>query len=93
VPVVEIVVTPDIKSTEESGIAPETVSKSKKKSKKKSANKSTEPEMPVAVETTIETQEVSASPPFVEIEVPENKEIEVKEEGKFSILKLATFVN
>lgn len=82
VPIVEIIVTPDIKSTEESGIAPETAAKSKKKSKKKSANKSTEPEMPVAVETTIETQEASASPPFVEIEVPENKQNEVKEELK-----------
>lgn len=91
-PVVEIIVTADTKSTEESGIVAETVSKSKKKSKKKSANKSAEPEMPVAVETTIETQEVTASPQFVEIEVPENKENEVKEEGKLSILKLAAFM-
>jgi hypothetical protein len=91
VPIVEIIVTPDIKSTEESGIAPETVAKSKKKSKKKSANKSTEPEMPVAVEATLESQEVPASP-FVEIEVPEIKQNEVKEECKFSILKLSTFV-
>lgn len=102
-PIVEIIVTPDVKSTEEPGITPETVSKSKKKSKKKLANKSTEPETPVAVETTaveatavettIETQEVPTSAPFVEIEVPENKQSEVKEEGKFSILKLPTFVN
>jgi hypothetical protein len=90
---VEIIVTPDVKSTEESGIAPETVAKSKKKSKKKSANKCAEPETPVAVETKIGTQEVSASPPTVEIEVPENKENEIKEEGKFYIFKLSTFVN
>jgi hypothetical protein len=88
---VEIVITPDTKSTEGSGIIPETVAKSKKKSKKKSTTKSAESEMPVAIETTIETQEVSG-PPFVENEVPENKQNEVKEEGKFSIMKLPTFI-
>jgi pyruvoyl-dependent arginine decarboxylase (PvlArgDC) len=82
VPVVEIIVTPDIKSNDESGIIPETVTKSKKKSKKKSSNKSAESEMSVSVETTIETQEVSASP-FVESEVPEYKQSDVKEEGNF----------
>jgi hypothetical protein len=89
---VEIIITSDTKSTEESGIIPETVAKSKKKYKKKSAIKFAESEMPVAVETTIETQEVSG-PPFVENEVPENKQNEVKEEGKFYIMKLSTFIN
>jgi hypothetical protein len=90
VPIVEIIVTPDIKSTEESGIIPETVAKSKKKSKKKSTNKSAESETPMTVETTIETQEVSASP-FVESEAPEDKQNEV--EGKFSIITLSAFIN
>jgi hypothetical protein len=86
-PVVEVIVTPEIKSMEESGIAPETAAKSKKKSKKKSAGKSSEPEARVVTETTIETQEVIPPPPVVEIKVVQNQQNEVKEDGKFCLLK------
>ena len=86
-PVVEVTVTPEIKSGEESGIVPETAAKSKKKSKKKLAIKSAEPEIPVATETTIETQEETQPAPVVEIEVAHSKQSEVKEEGKISIMK------
>jgi len=80
VAIVEVTVTPEIKSGEESGIVPETAVKSKKKSKKKSATKSAEPEIPVATETTIETQEVTQPAPVVEIKVAHSKQSEVKEE-------------
>jgi hypothetical protein len=92
VPIVEVTVTPEIKSGEESGIVPETAVKSKKKSKKKSAIKSAEPEVPVPAETMIETQEVSQPAPVVEIKVAHNKQSEVKEEGKASIMKWSTVV-
>jgi len=87
VPTVEVTVTPEIKSGEESGIVPETAVKSKKKGKKKSAVKSAEPEIPVATETTIETQEVTQPAPVVEIKVADSKQIEVKEEGKTSNMR------
>jgi len=80
VPIVEVTVTPEIKSGEESGIVPETAVKSKKKSKKKSAIKSAEPEVPVATETTIETQEETQPAPVVELKVAPSKQSEVKEE-------------
>jgi len=92
VPIVEVTVTPEIKSGEESGIVPETAVKSKKKSKKKSATKSAEPEIPVATETTIETQEVTQPAPVVEIKVAHSKQSEVKEEGKTSIMKWSIVV-
>lgn len=82
VPVVEVTVTPEIKSDEEAGIILETAVKSKKKGKKKSVIKSAEPEIPVATETTIETQEVTQPPPVVETKVLQNKQNEVKEEVK-----------
>jgi hypothetical protein len=91
VPVVEVIVTPEIKSAEESGIALETAAKSKKKSKKKSSGKSSETEAPVAAEPTIETEEVAAPPPVVEIKVAQNEQNEVKEEGKIFLLKLFKF--
>jgi len=84
VPTVEVTVTPEIKSGEESGIVPETAVKSKKKGKKKSTVKSAEPEIPVATETTIEAQEVTQPAPVVEIKVADSKQSEVKEEGKTS---------
>lgn len=92
VPVVEVIVTPEIKSTEESGIAPETAAKSKKKSKKKSSSRTSETETSVAAESTIETREV-IPPPSVEINVAQNKQSEVKEEGKFFHLKWFKFVH
>jgi len=87
VPIVEVAVTPEVKSGEESGTVPETTVKSKKKGKKKSAIKSAEPEVPVATETTIETQEETQPAPVVELEVAPIKQNEVKEEGKTSIMK------
>lgn len=91
-PVVEVTVTPEIKSGEESGIVPETAVKSKKKGKKKSAIKSAEPEVPTVTETTIETQEVTQHPPVVEIKVAQNKQNDVKEEGKPCVMKWSTVV-
>jgi hypothetical protein len=92
VPVVEIAVTPEVKSGEEYGIVPEAVAKSKKKTKKKSAIKSAEPEISMTTDTTIETQEVLQPPPVVEIKVAQNKQNEVKEEGKTSLMKWPTVV-
>lgn len=86
-PIVEVTVTPEIKSGEESGVVPETAVKSKKKSKKKSAIKSAEPEVPVATETMIETQEETQPAPVVELKVAPSKQSEIKEEGKTSIMK------
>jgi hypothetical protein len=93
VPIVEVTVTPEIKPGEESGIVPETTVKSKKKSKKKSATKSAEPEVPVATETTIETQEVTQPAPVVEVKVEHSKQSEVEEEGKTSIMKWSVVVS
>ena len=80
VPVVEVVITPEIKSNDESVNAVDAATKSKKKSKKKPANKPTETDTSVTNETTTKTQDAALSTPVVEIKITENK---IKEEGNY----------
>ncbi|KAJ9580274.1 hypothetical protein L9F63_004087 [Diploptera punctata] len=85
IPVVEVAVSPEVKSNEESANV-DAAARSKKKNKKKSGSKPTEPEAPATIET-IETQDDTHSTPVVEIKITENK---LKEEVKPKIMEPMT---